>query len=337
MDKIINLNTGIISAASAVGRMEADGPLGNLFDIKDETDKYGMDSFERAEAAMQRAAMNVAISKAGVSPTKIEALFAGDLMNQCTSSAYGMLSFDIPYFGLYGACSTAAESIMLAAITTSTGIFDCAAAITSSHYCTAERQYRSPLEYGAQRPPTAQWTVTGSGAFVIGKNGNVRITGALPGIVHERGIHDANNMGAAMAPAAADTILRYYAYCGGNLDGIDMIVTGDLGKEGLEILKDLVGRDKTDIISKLDDCGKIIYDLESQDVHCGGSGCGCSAVVLASYLLPQLENGSINGLLFIGTGAMMSPMTIQQGEGIPAIAHLIKFETGNKKYDYRIY
>ena len=331
MDKIINLNTSIISAASAVGKMESNGPLGDLFDIKDETDKYGMDSFERAEAAMQRAAMNVAIAKSGLSPTKIEALFAGDLMNQCTSSAYGMLSFDIPYFGLYGACSTAAESIMLAAITTSAGIFDCAAAITSSHYCTAERQYRSPLEYGSQRPPTAQWTVTGSGAFVVGKGGNARITGALPGIVREMGIHDANNMGAAMAPAAADTILRYYAYCGGNLDGIDMIVTGDLGKEGLEILKDLIGRDKTDIVSKLDDCGKMIYDLEHQDVHCGGSGCGCSAVVLASYLLPQLENGNMKGLLFIGTGAMMSPMTIQQGEGIPAIAHLIKFETGNKK------
>ena len=331
MDKIINLNTGIIAAASAVGKMEAAGPLGDLFDIKDETDKYGMESFERAEAAMQLAAMNVAVSKAGIHPTKIGALFAGDLMNQCTSSAYGMLSFDIPYFGLYGACSTAAESIMLAAMTTSTDIFSCAAAITSSHYCTAERQYRSPLEYGSQRPPTAQWTVTGSGAFIIGKSGNVRITGALPGIVREMGIHDANNMGAAMAPAAADTILRYYAYCGGNLKGIDMIVTGDLGNEGLEILKDLVGRDKSDIISKLDDCGKMIYDMKTQDVHSGGSGCGCSAVVLASYLLPKLEKGDMNGILFIGTGAMMSPMTIQQGEGIPAVAHLIRLENGNKK------
>lgn len=331
MNKIINLNTGIISSASAVGKMEANGPLGHLFDIKDETDKYGKDSFERAEAAMQQAAMDAAISKSGIHQVKIEAIFAGDLTNQCTSSAYGMLAFDIPYFGLYGACSTAAESIMLAAITTSGGVFDYAAAITSSHYCTAERQYRSPLEYGSQRPPTAQWTVTGAGAFVVGKNGKVRITSALPGIVREMGIHDANNMGAAMAPAAADTILRYYAYSGGNLDGIDMIVTGDLGKEGLEILKDLIGRDRSDIISKLDDCGKMIYNPERQDVHCGGSGCGCSAVVLASYLLPKLEKGEIGGLLFVGTGAMMSPMTVQQGEGIPAVAHLVKFESGNKK------
>ncbi|MBQ9080493.1 MAG: stage V sporulation protein AD [Clostridia bacterium] len=308
--------------------MESEGPLGELFDIKDDSDKYGMDSFERAEAAMQLAAMNTAIAKSGVRETDIEALFAGDLMNQCTSSAYGLLTFDIPYFGLYGACSTAAESIMLASMATSNGIFEYAAAITSSHYCTAERQYRSPLEYGSQRPPTAQWTVTGSGAFIIGRGGKVRITGALPGIVREMGVRDANNMGAAMAPAAADTILRYYSYCGGNLDGIDLIVTGDLGAEGLDILKDIIGRDKPDIVEKLTDCGTLIYDMKRQDVHSGGSGCGCSAVVLASYLLPKLERGELRGILFIGTGAMMSPMTIQQGEGIPAIAHLVRIEAG---------
>lgn len=328
MNKIIELDTGLIAAASAVGKMESEGPLGELFDIKDDSDKYGMDSFERAEAAMQLAAMNTAIAKSGVRETDIEALFAGDLMNQCTSSAYGLLTFDIPYFGLYGACSTAAESIMLASMATSNGIFEYAAAITSSHYCTAERQYRSPLEYGSQRPPTAQWTVTGSGAFIIGRGGKVRITGALPGIVREMGVRDANNMGAAMAPAAADTILRYYSYCGGNLDGIDLIVTGDLGAEGLDILKDIIGRDKPDIVEKLTDCGTLIYDMKRQDVHSGGSGCGCSAVVLASYLLPKLERGELRGILFIGTGAMMSPMTIQQGEGIPAIAHLVRIEAG---------
>ena len=156
----------------------------------------------------------------------------------------------------------------------------------------------------------------------------MRITGALPGIVREMGVRDANNMGAAMAPAAADTILRYYSYCGGNLDGIDLIVTGDLGAEGLDILKDIIGRDKPDIVEKLTDCGTLIYDMKRQDVHSGGSGCGCSAVVLASYLLPKLERGELRGILFIGTGAMMSPMTIQQGEGIPAIAHLVRIEAG---------
>lgn len=326
MNNIINLNASIISAASAVGKKELEGPLGEFFDIKDDTDKYGMDNFERAEATMQRAAMNVALAKAHIKDNELDAIFAGDLMNQCTSSAYGLLPYNVPYFGLYGACSTAAESIMLAAIMTSTGIFERVAAVTSSHYCTAERQYRTPLEYGAQRAPTAQWTVTGAGAFVIGNfGGNVRITGALPGIVREMGIKDANNMGAAMAPAAADTIVRYCSCCGNSLDEIDMIVTGDLGKEGLSILKNIVGKTKPQIVEKMHDCGVMIYDIEKQDVHCGGSGCGCSAVVLASYLLPKLDRGELKNILFIGTGAMMSPMSIQQGEAIPAVAHLVRF------------
>ena len=325
LDNIINLNATILAAASAVGKKETEGPLGDLFDIKDDSDKYGMDTFERAEAAMQRAAMNVAMAKAKIKDNELDAIFAGDLMNQCTSSAYGLLPYNIPYFGLYGACSTAAESIMLAAITASADIFQRVAAVTSSHYCTAERQYRSPLEYGSQRPPTAQWTVTGAGAFIIGKgNGKARVTGALPGIVREMGIKDANNMGAAMAPAAADTVNRYCRFCNRAIEEIDMIVTGDLGKEGLSILKDIVGKTNPHIVEKMYDCGVMIYDMEKQDVHCGGSGCGCSAVVLASYLLPMLERGELKNVLFIGTGAMMSPMSIQQGEAIPAVAHLIR-------------
>lgn len=328
MKKIIELNTAILSAASAVGKKEYDGPLGTCFDIHDEKDKFGEKTWEKAEAAMQRAAMNTAVAKSGIAETDIDAIFAGDLINQCTSSAYGMLAYDIPYFGLYGACSTAAEGIMLAAIMTSGGIFERCAAVTSSHYCTAERQYRTPLEYGSQRPPTAQWTVTGAGAFIIGGGGRVRVTGALPGIVREKGVKDANNMGAAMAPAAADTIMRYYSLCEGDLSGIDLIATGDLGFEGLDILKDIIGREKTDIMSRLTDCGTLIYDRKGQDVHSGGSGCGCSAAVLASHFLPKLERGELRGMLFIGTGAMMSPMTLQQGEGIPTVAHLVRLEYG---------
>lgn len=325
-NKIIDIDTTIISAASAVGKKEIEGPLGSYFDIKDDSDKYGMDSFEKAEAAMQRAALNVALGKAKLAEQDVGAIFAGDLMNQCTSSAYGLLPFNVPYFGLYGACSTAAESIILASILTSTGKLDRAVAVTSSHYCTAERQYRTPLEYGAQRPATAQWTVTGAGAFVIGGGGAVRVTGAVPGIVRDLGVKDANNMGAAMAPAAADTICRYIECSGDRADDVDMIVTGDLGIEGLKILKDLVGNSSPSFVSKIYDCGVMIYDAQAQDVHSGGSGCGCSAVVLASYLLPKLVKREVQRILFVGTGAMMSPMALQQGESIPAVAHLVRLE-----------
>ncbi len=324
MDRIIELDTTIIAAASAVGKKESDGPLGAYFDIHDERDKFGESSWEKAEAAMQRAAMNTAILKSGLKQNQIEAIFAGDLMNQCTSSAFGMLGFDVPYFGLYGACSTAAEGLMLASVMTTHGVYKYTAAVTSSHFCSAERQYRTPLEYGSQRPPTAQWTVTGSGVFITGPGGKVKVSGAVPGIVRERGIKDANNMGAAMAPAAADTILRYLALRGGTIDDVDLIVTGDLGFEGTDILRDLLGKERSEIGDRLSDCGMLIYDKEKQDVHSGGSGCGCSAVVLASYLLPKLESGELKKIAFIGTGAMMSPMTIQQGEGIPAVAHLVE-------------
>ena len=326
MDRIIELNTTIIAAASAVGKKEHEGPLGSCFDIHDEEDRYGQPSWEKCESAMQRAAMNIAIKKSGIKENEIEAIFEGDLLNQCTGSSYGMLGYEIPYFGLYGACSTAAEGIMLASIMTTHGVFRYAAAVTSSHFCSAERQYRTPVEYGSQRAPTAQWTVTGAGAFIIGPGGKVRVTAALPGIVREKGIKDASNMGAAMAPAAAETILRYVILRGGRVDDLDLVVTGDLGYEGNAILQDLLGRDRADICDRLADCGMMIYDRARQDVHSGGSGCGCSAVVLASYLLPKLESRELKKIVLVGTGALMSPLTLQQGEGIPAIAHLIELQ-----------
>ena len=315
----------IASSASVVGKNEYDGPLGEYFDIHDPTDKFGMKTWEQAESEMQRLAFNTALSKLSLAERSIDAIFAGDLLNQCVGSSYGLLDFDIPYFGLYGACSTAAEGLMLASACVSAGYFDRVAAVTSSHYCAAERQYRAPIEYGAQRSPTAQWTVTGAGAFIISNNGKAGIYEALPGIVIDKGINDASNMGAAMAPAAADTILRYFSSSGYSPSDFDMIVTGDLGQEGGSILCELLSAEGLDITHQYADCGTLIYDCKSQDKHSGGSGCGCSAVVLSSYLLPMLEYGDASDILLIGTGAMMSPSSIQQGFSIPAVAHLLRF------------
>lgn len=322
-------NAAIVSAASVVGKWEYEGPLGDCFDLHDNTDKFGMTSWEMAESEMQRLAFNTALAKLSTSERSIDALFAGDLLNQCVSSSYGLLDFDIPYFGLYGACSTAAEGLMMAASFVSAGYFNTAAAVTSSHYCSAERQYRTPIEYGAQRSPTAQWTVTGAGAFIIKNTGSVRITEAMPGIVVEKGISDASNMGAAMAPAVVNTLLRYFGQTNSSPSDFDLIVTGDLGYEGATILIELMLSQGYDMKGVYNDCGTMIYDRKRQDKHAGGSGCGCSAVVLASYLYPRIESGELKNVLLIGTGAMMSPSSIQQGQAIPAVAHLIRLRHGN--------
>lgn len=322
-------NASIISTASVVGKWEYEGPLGEYFDLHDSTDKFGKNTWELAESEMQRLAFNTALAKLSSSERSLDALFAGDLLNQCVSSSYGLLDFDIPYFGLYGACSTAAEGIMLASATVSAGYFQRACAVTSSHYCSAERQYRSPVEYGAQRSPTAQWTVTGAGAFIISNQGRVRVTEGLPGIVIEKGICDASNMGAAMAPAAADTLVRYFNESGFTPSDFDLIATGDLGIEGGSILCELMASEGIDICDQYNDCGAMIYDTKRQDKHAGGSGCGCSAVVLASYLYPKLERGELKNILLLGTGAMMSPASIQQGQSIPAVAHLIRICSGH--------
>lgn len=320
----------IVSAASVVGKYEHEGPLGDCFDLHDSTDKFGMNTWERAESEMQRLAFNTALAKASANEREVEVLFAGDLLNQCVSSAYGLLDFDIPYFGLYGACSTAAESIMLAASFVSAGYLSTAAAVTSSHYCSAERQYRTPLEYGAQRSPTAQWTVTGAGAFLLRREGRVRVAEAMPGIVVEKGINDASNMGAAMAPSVVSTLCRYFSVSGHSPEDFDLIVTGDLGHEGGSLLCELLVAEGIDIRERYNDCGIMIYDRKRQDKHAGGSGCGCSAVVLASHFIPMLERGALRRILFIGTGAMMSPSSLQQGQAIPAVAHLVAI--CNEKY-----
>ncbi len=322
------LGAAILAASSAVGKKEKEGPLGDLFDFSDPTDRFGQKTWERSESEMQRIVFSGAAGKLGIGEEDIDAVFAGDLLNQCVGSAYGLLQFDVPYFGLYGACSTCAEGLTLAAMTVSAGLYRRAASVTSSHNASAERQYRNPLEYGGQRPPTAQWTVTGAGAFIVGKtcgDASALIADVMPGVVVEKGIKDAANMGAAMAPAAADTVLRYLDENGKKPADFDLIVTGDLGFEGNSILHDLlaVAGAETARTGLLTDCGMMIFDRERQDVHSGGSGCGCSAAVLAAYLLPRLKSGMLKNILFIGTGAMMSPSSTKQGEAIPAVAHLV--------------
>ncbi len=316
---------GIHCAASVVGEMEKEGPLGDCFDLHCTDDRFSQKTWEKAEAEMQRLALNTALAKGKLHEGEIDAIFAGDLLNQCVGAAYGLKDFSIPYLGLYGACSTAAEGLLLSALLVSGKMLRRAAAVASSHNCTAERQYRSPIEYGAQRAPTAQWTVTGAGAFIVGESAGAQalIRGVYPGMVLEMGVRDAANMGAAMAPAAADTLLRFFANTHTVPSDFDLIVTGDLGYEGVSILCELMKSEGWDISGVINDCGMMIYSRDVQDTHAGGSGCGCSAAVLASYLLPKLQRGELQKILFLGTGAMMSPQSIQQGECIPAVAHLL--------------
>ena len=329
----VELNARIVATGTAVGKKEADGPLGDLFDLHDPDDKFGMKTWESAESEMQRQAFNVALARVGYKDSDVGALFAGDLLNQCVGSAYGLLGFDIPYFGLYGACSTSAEGLLLASVMVSKGVFSRCGVVCSSHYCAAERQYRTPLEYGGQRAPTAQWTVTGAGAFLLeNEDGDATamatVRRGLPGKVFDCGINDANNMGAAMAPAAVDTLVRFFEDTGERPENYDLIVTGDLGFEGGSIFCSLMQAEGYVISDRYTDCGQLIYDRRRQDVHCGGSGCGCSATVLGASLLPQMQRGELGRILFLATGAMMSPDSIKQGEDILAIAHLIELEAG---------
>ena len=329
---ILHPNASILAAATVVGSKEQSGPLGGHFDYYGEDDRFGQSTWERAESEMQRMAMAAALDKVGLRPDHVDMLFAGDLLNQCVGSSYGLLSYDIPYFGLYGACSTSAEGLLLASAMIGGGQAKVAAAVTSSHNAAAERQFRSPLEYGGQRPPTGQWTVTGAGAFIlsspeIAKGQELaRVTHALPGIVVDLGITDANNMGAAMAPAAVSTLLRYFDQSGTRPEDYDLIITGDLGWEGSRILCDIMKAEGCDVSDRHNDCGKLIFSRNTQDTHSGGSGCGCAAVVLGSYLLPKLRQGELRRILFMATGAMMSPDSVKQGQSIPGVAHLLCLE-----------
>ncbi len=314
----------VLSFHALSGKREKEGPIGNLIEEYSPDDRFFKDTWEKSEIEMQRLAFSGAISKLPSAPN-IDCLFAGDLMNQCTSSSYGLLSFECPLVGLYGACSTSALSISLAAMTVASGYANTAGAVTSSHFCSAERQFRFPLEYGTQRTPTSQHTVTASGAFIIGHGEGVKIDEIIIGRPLDGGIKDINNMGGAMAPAAIDTLLRYFAKSGKKPSDFDLIVTGDLGYEGHSIVKDIMAKEGLKLGDNYSDCGLIVYDRESQDMHAGGSGCGCSALVLAVKILPEILSGKLSNVLFIATGALMSTGTFQQGMSIPGVAHLVHF------------
>ncbi len=314
----------ILGYAAVAGKKEGEGPLGKGFDHVFTDTTLGEKTWEKAESMLQKEAATRAIHKAGLSPSQVQHLFAGDLLNQCTASTFGLRELDIPLYGQFGACSTMAQTLSMAAIFVDSGAADLCCAVTSSHFCTAERQFRFPLEYGGQRTPTAQWTVTGAGAAVVGMGGSgVHISQLLAGRQVDLGVTDTNNMGAAMAPAAADTIERFLTDTHTTPQDYDLILTGDLGAVGSEMLHTLLKKQGITLGDRHNDGGLMIYDRDRQDVHAGGSGCGCSAAVLCSYVLQQMESGSLQDVLFIGTGALMSPTTSQQGESIPGIAHLV--------------
>ena len=316
----------ILSYASIVGKKEGDGPLGKYFD-KIETDPMvGKSNWEEAESELQKQAAQMALEKAKLLPEDIRYLFSGDLLGQIIASSFGMLELQIPMFGLYGACSTAGESISLAAMTVAAGYAKHCLAVTSSHFASAEKQFRYPLEYASQRPLSTTWTVTGSGAFVISETGNVKITGITTGKMMDYGVKDSMNMGAAMAPAAADTIYQHFVDFDRTPEDYDLIVTGDLGVVGRELVLDLLKEKGYDLTDKYFDCGIAIFDDSKQDTHSGGSGCGCSAVTLAGYLLPKLESGELKRILFLPTGALLSTVSFNEGQSIPGICHGVVLE-----------
>jgi len=318
----------MLAAAAVVGPKEGEGPLSKYFDMIQKDDYFGQDSWEKAESKFVEEAVKRAIIKSGVSITAIDYMLAGDLLNQIISSSFAARNLQIPYLGMYGACSTMAESISIGSMIIDGGYADHVICATSSHFSSAERQYRFPLEQGVQRPPYAQWTVTGSGATMLASTGNgPYVTHITTGKVVDFGIKDANNMGAAMAPAAVDTISAHFKETGRAPGYYDLIVTGDLAAVGKEIALELLKKEGIDIQNNYNDCGCMIFDNANQDTHSGGSGCGCSASVLNGYLHNQLKHGELNRLLFVATGALLSPISAWQGESIPCIAHAVAIET----------
>ena len=320
----------IIGHGSAAGYKESQGPLGRHFDHTCKDDTFGEKSWEMAESQMQQLALDAALKRAGLHTPDLDLLLAGDLLNQCIGSSFAARQASVPYLGLYGACSTMGESLALAALLLAGGYGRYAAAVTSSHFCSAERQYRTPLEYGGQRAPTAQWTATAAGALVLAAEGKTgpAVTCVTIGKVVDKGIKDANNMGAAMAPSAYDTLKAHFEDTGRGPDYYDLIVTGDLGKLGWEIVMEFFSQDGTPL-SNYSDCGLLLFDLKEQDVHSGGSGCGCSAAVLCAHLIPGLLAGRWKRVLFCPTGALLSPTSTQQGESIPGVCHAVALEGGH--------
>lgn len=316
----------VVSYANAVGKKEGAGPLADTFDLIFTDTRMGQKTWEKAESEFQKAAISKALEKGNLDVSALDCILAGDLLNQCIGTTYAARALALPFFGLYGACSTMAESLILAGMLVDGGFCERVCAATSSHFCTAERQYRTPLEYGSQRTPTAQRTTTASGAVILGQTGvGPYLTHATIGIVTDWEITDANNMGAAMAPAAYETLRAHFTDTGRTPEDYDLIVTGDLGKLGSELVQELFRQDGTELGERYQDCGVLLFDLDRQDVHCGGSGCGCSAAVLNGHIFNKMRAKQLERVLFCGTGALHSPVALGQGESIPGICHAAAF------------
>ena len=315
---------GVVSWASVAGRLERQGPLGGSIDITDDDSFFGKKTWEQGEAEMQALALRRALRKGGLTPQDVDCIFAGDLLNQNIGATFSLRDFDIPFYGVYGACSTMGEALALASLLIDGGFAETVAAQASSHFCTAERQYRMPVPYGSQRSPTAQWTATAAGCTLLSAQGpGPYITHVTCGKIVDQGITDPNNMGAAMAPAAYDTLRAYFADTHTGPADYDAIFTGDLGELGHEIVMDLFRQDGVDMTRNYEDCGMLLYDRDRQDMHAGGSGCGCSAAVFNGYLLTGLKQGRWRRILFAPTGALLSPTSSFQGESIPGICHAV--------------
>lgn len=323
---------GILSYAAVAGKKEGEGPMGKCFDRVEKDSHFGQKTWEQAESRMQQETIYHAVTKAGLTPDDIDVILAGDLINQCTSSTYSLRPFGVPFLGLFGACSTMAEGLLTATLLLDSGAVNRCIAATSSHFSTAERQFRFPLSYGGQRPPTAQWTCTASGAAVLQTDteNSPLITGGCIGKITDLGVTDANHMGAAMAPAAADTLTRWFRESGRTPEDYDAIVTGDLGIIGGKLFLELMMKQGFDVSQLYHDCGAMMFDPETQDTHAGGSGCGCGGSILCGHFLPCVSRGDIRKMLFMATGALMSPMLVQQGESIPSIAHLVEISSAEE-------
>lgn len=328
----LNNPVAILASAAIAGQKEADGPLCDYFDVTMADAEWHEETWEKTESKMQKEVVRLAVQKSNLALSDMNYIFAGDLLNQCIGAGFGLRELNIPFFGIYGACSTMIEGLSLGSMLIDGGFADHIAAVTSSHFCTAERQYRMPLEYGGQRTPTAQWTVTGAGSAILGqRDSGPCITHVTTGRIMDMGVKDANNMGGAMAPAAFDTLCAHFRDTGLNPADYDLILTGDLGTVGRDILVDLMQKEGFDISDNYNDCGCMIYDLERQDVHAGGSGCGCIASTLCGYILTEMRRGTWKRILAMGTGALLSTTSGLQGESVPGIAHLVAIENKSEK------
>lgn len=323
----------LIESASIVGKKEGEGPLGELFDMVGEDDLFGCETWEEAESNLQKDAVYMALGKAKLRPEDMSYIFAGDLLGQSIATSFGISTYEIPLLGVYGACSTCGESLLLGTMSIAGGFADHVICVTSSHFASAEKEFRFPLEYGSQRPLSASWTVTGSGAFVLGAEPSTEvearavITGMTVGKIVDYGLKDSLNMGACMAPAAADTLERHFIDFASQPEDYDKIITGDLGTVGQTVLFDLLREKGYDISNVHMDCGIEIFDAETQDTHAGGSGCGCSAVTLSAYILKQLGEGNWKKVLFLPTGALLSKTSFNEGQSVPGIAHGLVIES----------